>query len=134
MSEVSIKIICDNCGYELQKSEKICPKCHSEQRGVFIQVCEKIHISGFQRLKGKNTQYPSDKKLRYDFMQGDVPSNITYNGRAKLKRIIDKDNDYYYEHVEDHKGKVIHHCEEPLSKHYNHGSAKKINDNSRKLD
>ncbi len=134
MSEVSIKIICDNCGYELQKSEKICPNCHSEQRRVFIQVCEKIHISCCQRLKAKNPQYPSDKKLRYDFIQGDVPSNITYNGRAKLKRIIDKDNDYYYEHVEDHKGNVIHHCEEPLSKHYNHGSAKKINDNSRKLD
>lgn len=134
MSEVSIKIICDNCGYELQKSEKICPKCHSEQRGVFIQVCEKIHISDCQRLKAKNTQYPSDKKLRYDLIQGDVPSNVTYNGRAKKKRIIDKDKDYYYEHVEDYEGKVIHHCEEPLSKHYNHGSAKKINDNSRKLD
>lgn len=52
----------------------------------------------------------------------------------KKKRIIDKDKDYYYEHVEDYEGKVIHHCEEPLSKHYNHGSAKKINDNSRKLD
>ena len=40
-------------------------------------------------------------------------------------RIIDRDNDQYFEKITDYEsGQVIHHCEEPLSQHRGHGAAK----------
>lgn len=134
MTKVSFKITCDNCGQELQETEKNCPNCRSNKRTAYLCVCEELHIATSERLKVKNNQYPSNQKLRYDQIQGNVPSKITDNGRANIKRIIDKDKDYYYEHVEDCKGNELHHCEEPLSQHYGHGSAKNVNDNSHKPD
>jgi hypothetical protein len=41
----------------------------------------------------------------------------------KLRR-IDRPNDHYVEHVETKDGTVLHHCDEPLSSHRGHGSAK----------
>jgi hypothetical protein len=41
-------------------------------------------------------------------------------------RAIDRDNDLYVERVTDYEtGEIIHECQEPLSSHINHGSAKK---------
>lgn len=134
MTEVSWKITCDNCGQELQETEKICPNCHCHKRTTFLQIREELHLATSERMKVKNNQYPCDKKLRYDLQQGNVASKVTDNGRANIKRIIDKDNDYYYEHVEDCNGVVIHHCEEALSDHFGHGTAKNSNDNSHKPD
>mgnify|MGYP006993372729 FL=1 len=134
MTEVSWKITCDNCGQELQETEEICPNCHSNKKTALLQVREGLHLATSERIKVKKDQYPSNKKLRYDLMQGNVSSKKTDNGRAKIKRIIDKDNDYYYEHVEDCNGTVIHHCEEALSKHFGHGTAKNSNDNSHTPD
>lgn len=42
------------------------------------------------------------------------------------ERLIDWGNDRYKEVVTDPEtGIIVHHCEEPLSKHRGHGSAKK---------
>lgn len=42
-----------------------------------------------------------------------------------IDRIIDREQDIYKELVTDPKtGEIIHKCEEPLSKHQGHGSAK----------
>jgi hypothetical protein len=39
--------------------------------------------------------------------------------------VIDRDNNRYFEMVTDYEsGEIIHHCEEPLSEHQGHGSAK----------
>jgi hypothetical protein len=44
----------------------------------------------------------------------------------KKERLIDREKDHYKEVVTDPQtGQVIHHCDEPLSKHTGHGSAKK---------
>lgn len=41
------------------------------------------------------------------------------------QRLIDRDNDVYRETVTDYEsGEIIYHCEEPLSEHQGHGSAK----------
>lgn len=43
----------------------------------------------------------------------------------KLERVIDRAKDWYKEVVTEPKtGKFIHRCEEPLSEHRGHGSAK----------
>ena len=134
MTEVVSKITCDKCGYELQENQKVCPNCSSEEKTIHISVHEEVHIATCERMKIKDTQLPSNKKLRLDVLQGSVKSEITPNKHVKIKRIIDKNNNSYYEHVEDYNGTVLHHCEEPLSEHYGHGSAKNTSDNSRKPD
>jgi hypothetical protein len=41
------------------------------------------------------------------------------------QRVIDRKNNKYRETVWDFEtGEIVHHCEEPLSQHLNHGSAK----------
>jgi len=43
----------------------------------------------------------------------------------KKNRVIDKNNDKYFEQVIDPEtGETVHHCEEPLSEHFGHGTAK----------
>ncbi len=47
------------------------------------------------------------------------------NKWMKIKRVIDRGHDHYEEQiVEPKSGKTIHHCQEPLSSHTGHGSAK----------
>jgi len=44
----------------------------------------------------------------------------------KIKRVIDRGHDQYEERVVDPKsGVTVHHCEEPLTSHAPHGSAKR---------
>jgi hypothetical protein len=43
----------------------------------------------------------------------------------RLNRVIAKRGNRYLEHIEDREtGEVVHHCEEPLSEHRGHGSAR----------
>jgi len=44
----------------------------------------------------------------------------------RLKRIVDRAQNWYYEHITAPDGSVIHHQEEPLSEHKLHGSAKHL--------
>jgi len=47
----------------------------------------------------------------------------------ELVRIIDRENDHYKEIVKDFAtGQVVHSCEESLSQHQGHGSAKPLKD------
>jgi len=76
------------------------------------------------RGKVKDQTRRSDEKLRQDFFTGADLQHST--GKFVQKdRIIDKDRDHYFERVVDPStGEVIHHCEEPLSQHWGHGSAR----------
>ena len=42
-----------------------------------------------------------------------------------INRVIDFENDHYTEIIKDKKGKIVHHCNEPLTKHRGRSSAKK---------
>ena len=43
----------------------------------------------------------------------------------KKERVIDREKDYYFEKITDPEtGDVLHYCEEPLSSHRGHGTAK----------
>ena len=42
-----------------------------------------------------------------------------------LRRLVDRNGGVYRETVTDPQtGKIVHHCDEPLSRHRDHGSAK----------
>jgi hypothetical protein len=42
----------------------------------------------------------------------------------KRERLIDRDSDLYQEVITDADDNVVHRCEEPLSSHRGHGTAK----------
>lgn len=76
------------------------------------------------RAKSKNPALPSDEKLRVDTYLGVEPSH-KYGKLVRVHRTIDRDNDWYSEKVVDiQTEEVFHECEEPLSEHFGHGTAK----------
>ena len=54
----------------------------------------------------------------------DLPDfNRTQAKMVHRVRVIDRDNDKYFERITDYQSsEVIHECEEPLSQHIGHGS------------
>jgi hypothetical protein len=81
------------------------------------------HVSyGLLRYKAKS---PGLKKPFLDGVAGSVLFRELSKWVHKI-RIVDRRGDHYLEEVVDtNTGEVIHRCDEPLSKHQGHGSAKK---------
>jgi hypothetical protein len=76
--------------------------------------------------KWKKPKLQGKKKPAYEYLSGHEKSK-TENALVFKTRIIDRENDEYFEEVLDDKtDKTIRFCAEPLSKHVGRGSAKKI--------
>jgi len=89
---------------------------------MFIE--DKLRIVDSIRGKARQSDLPSDKKLRWDSFSGFEYSH-SLEKIVKKVRTIDRDTDSYVERVTDpDTGEVIHECVEPLSQHRGHGSAK----------
>jgi hypothetical protein len=98
-----------------------CDGCGSEKISYFLSFSEKVNMN--EQLKGKS-KVPGVNKPRKEFIYGDEQYKKE-NKMVDKTRIIDRENDHYYEKVVDKETKeVIHLCDEPLSKHFGHGSAK----------
>lgn len=136
MTEISSKSTCDNCSQEFDSIGNFCPKCGSKSitKHICITENEIINICERVKIKAKNDTLPSKKKTVLEYKQGFEKSQITESGYVQKERLIDRTDDKYKEVIKDDNGKVIHYCEEPLSKHWGHGSAKKSNDSSRMPD
>lgn len=118
---------CVNCGAEIDTSGDTsahrapCNKCGSNKRVHNLSIIEKLVLrDGFgvkAKRPGEKRPYVEDKAM---------PSYSHRLGKHVLhERLIDRDNDHYRETVKNYEpGEIIHHCEEPLSQHINHGSAK----------
>jgi len=131
-SDISQKIECTNCGKRLPDewisngSKDDCPRCGSPYKMISMSIVEKAAFDIKESLSGKlkDINYNSKKNPRYEFFEGDDLRNS--DGKwMKKSRVIDKNNNEYSEKVVDPEtGEVIHHCEEPLSEHFGHGTAK----------
>ncbi len=77
---------------------------------------------------GFKAKRPSQKKPYVEDLS--IPDYSYSRGKpVHRQRVIDRDNDHYFEKITDYEtGEVIHHCEEPLSQHQGHGNAKRKND------
>jgi hypothetical protein len=90
----------------------------------------KVMMSATLRLLGRTKAVAfsgkSKKKTWFiEHFQGFGRSVKTATGFAWKERRLDKREDTYHERVEDEDGNVIHACDEPLSEHRGHGSARK---------
>lgn len=74
---------------------------------------------------GFKVKHPGQKKHHVEMKYGPSPSH-RFGKPVNHERLIDRANDRYFEKVSNYEtGEVIHHADEPLSKHQGHGSAKK---------
>jgi len=132
MSEsIHRSVRCSQCGKLVDEQPDAmvslpCPSCGGMARTVHLAIEDQVGVGLMDSLRGKvkDQTRRSDEKLRRDFFTGAELQRST--GKFVQKdRIIDKDRDHYFEKVVDPKtGEVIHLCEEPLSQHWGHGSAK----------
>lgn len=129
---VDVQVICSDCGAELpsgwahQSTEQPCTRCGSIKRYVNMTIHDNVGVQIHDSVRGKakDATRPSKANPRLDFFHGDDLRKS--DGRWMRKdRVIDKDNDRYMERVVDPTtGSAVHHCEERLSQHVGHGSAK----------
>lgn len=122
-------VTCAECGIvvsdDMQSSERTpCPSCGSISRNVHVTLSGTIKMYGSLRGKHKDPSKKSKDKLKADFFSGYEKQHST-GKMVKKTRIIDKDQDKYFEEVVDPvTNEVIHRCEEKLSEHRDHGHAK----------
>lgn len=98
-----------------------CPKCGSRSRHFKVLIQSKLFIKSKLRIKGKRG---GKGKPFLESIKGD--DLFRKLGKwMKFERIIDQENDRYREIITDpDTGKIVHKCEESLSKHTGRGSAK----------
>jgi DNA-directed RNA polymerase subunit RPC12/RpoP len=120
---------CGECGKPLSEAPSIaveqrtaCPSCGSTVRAFSVTTSSTIEIYGQLRLKGRRASRGRP------FIEQTVGSDLHRKTGIwmKLDRVIDRARDWYRERVTNLKtGEVVHECEEPLSQHQWHGTAKR---------
>ena len=124
-------IVCTDCGHPgdpagTQMSvAPHCPNCGSRKRTIYIHLHDEVPPpKEMLRGKVKDKTRRSRDNPRVEFLTGD-DQRKTDGKWMRKRREIDKDRDTYFEEVVDpDTGELFHRCEEPLSKHRGHGSAK----------
>ena len=98
-----------------------CPACGSTSRTFKVLIEGRATVHGKLRLKARHST--SGKPFVEMIIGNDLYRKM---GKwMKLERIIDRAKDLYRKVIIDPEtGQVIHKCEEPLSEHRGHGSAK----------
>lgn len=83
--------------------------------GDSFQFSEKVVIKMTPKQNGR---YPYEQIVTENALQAD-------GSRKNNTRVIDRKNDRYKEVTTDMDGNITHICDEKLSEHTGHGSAKK---------
>ena len=130
MTEILESTKCADCGASIVHDADAsgtripCVVCGSMKRIYNVSITEKIIARDGYGLKakrlGKKKPYVEDLSI----------PDYSYSREKYVhkQRVIDRDNDHYFEKVTDYEtGEVVHHCEEPLSQHQGHGDAKRKN-------
>ena len=129
MSVESQYVRCGNCGIELKGSpntlpddRRDCPSCGSMLRHFSVSISETITVQSTLALKGRHATGGRP------FIEQKVGDDLQRkSGRwMRLERVIDRAKNWYREVVTDREtGKIVRQCDEPLSDHQGHGTAKK---------
>jgi hypothetical protein len=122
------EVRCQACNEQLTPSsdgaKEPCPKCGSTLRAYRLK-CEPGAYGTYLGMVCLEHQRPDEKRPAREVLVGDDVQRSTGEWMEKA-RVIDRDADHYFERVVDARtGKVVHECDEELSKHRGHGSAKK---------
>jgi hypothetical protein len=100
----------------------LCPTCGSTARLFEVEIRE---TSVLRDSRGMKARHGGAGRPFFEAKEG---ANLHRKSGRWMQRdlVIDRDNDRYLERVVDPEtGAVIHECEEPLSQHQRHGTAKR---------
>jgi hypothetical protein len=85
---------------------------------------EDVELHEFVKIKLKKEGCSHKHHIKLEMKVGEEYSE-NIKKYSDCYRLIDRENDKYREIIREHDtGKLIHSCEEPLSMHINHGTAK----------
>ena len=123
------RVVCGNCKTEYEdepgvpiEARKPCSSCGSTFRLSFVSTGGEI--TPRSKLNYKGRRCGKNKPFIWGRVGADLFRKI--KKWMHLERVFNRENDKYKEIVIDPiTGNIIHYCEEPLSKHQGHGSAKK---------
>jgi ribosomal protein S27AE len=129
MASPDLKVTCGKCGADIDEPTNIpeaerkqCPNCGSKSRSCNVHI--KDSETAHDGLKLKARHGPKGRP----FLETKVGEEISHKKGKLVNRSVrvDRDNDKYSEVVVDKEtNKVIHQCEEPLTKHTGHGTARR---------
>lgn len=125
-------VYCGRCGWQVPEPDvwihrpdlqfMPCTACGAEKAWIHeVRVADNAQAHDFIELKQRR---PGKKKPVLELQAGDQLEHST--GRWMIKRrVIDRDADLYEESVVDAEtGEIRHQCLEPITQHWEHGSAK----------
>ena len=121
---------CGNCESPLDEDRnephrQPCPRCGSTKRIFNHAVAETIQFKQMLGMKIRNPSFTGRGHVRIEQLVGDDLHRKTWKW-FKRERVIDRQNDRYFEKITDPEtGQVVHHCDEPLTQHFGHGTARK---------
>lgn len=129
MTERHEPIKCAECGTLIDDtaadnsdSRVPCSTCGSTKRAYMASIVDTLALHDGIGLKAKR---PDQKK---PFIEELSMPSYSYSRKKYVHRlrVIDRDNDRYFEKITDYEtSEIIHNCEEPLSIHQGHGDAKR---------
>ena len=104
------------------KDRKPCPDCGSRDRLFKVELAATVSVRSTLGAKA----YEEGRRQPFlEYKGGDSFFRKAAKWVTRIMR-IDRRGDRYREHVYDpQSGETIHYCDEPLSEHRGHGSAKK---------
>lgn len=118
---------CGSCGALVDESldkleaRRPCSECGSTARTFSVSIEEAITLRSGLGFKHRRPGYR--KPLAEDFTRPETAKNT--GASVERKMLVDRQNDRYIETVTEYEtGAVSHHCDEKLSEHTGHGSAK----------
>lgn len=132
MSTESQGVWCGECGAQLQEAADLpleerqpCPECKSLRRHMKRLFQTTMRAGVGMRVTGKEL----GRKKPFVEVRAEPSKSIKLGRNVHHERLIDRRNNRYAEKVTDPKTRdVLHECDEPLSQHRGHGSAKKRDD------
>jgi hypothetical protein len=127
MMAQSNSVECGDCAATINVSEDTagyrvpCPNCGGTKRSFDVSIEERAVARDGLKVKARR----AGEKKPYVEAKG-VPSHSRRLDKVvHHQRLMDRDNNLYRETVTDYEsGEIIHNCEEPLSEHQGHGSAR----------
>jgi hypothetical protein len=127
-----MSVHCNNCGAALAEEVSVadprqpCPVCGSTARRFDVAVVEKCEVEAFLGMEGRRAGLSRQKGWFIRSFTRLAPQVSRGGALAYLTRIFDRDADRYVETVTMREtGEVVHSCDEPLSAHQGHGSARR---------
>ena len=122
---------CTDCGSVLtvevsRDPFRPCPVCGSTSRQFFAEIMDKLHVEDSHGMEGRRAGLGRRKGWFVRSFTRLVAQVSRGGALAYHTRLMDRDANRYVETVAMRDtGEVIHHCDEPLSEHQGHGSARK---------